>query len=397
VKAPNAFNKESRMKTMVIVALLIFSLGLTRVLAQDVSPPAPGPTNVIALRVAGSSVMDSGGEFSGNIESVALDPRAGQVLFAMISTAYPSNRLTVTPIPWQMLQYRSDGRTSVGIPGTYQQFQASVDRLTISRAPKVQSQERTNDFSWMAASYRYFQGSAVGGPGTASGTQTGGEASGNTTAATPEYPAADTSYVPAYYGGGGGFVSPLDDFVLWGTTLFGPDFVTNVFATNIAGTNLVLATNFVVSFTNFFATNTTSLSNRFAGTPFATNIFGTSGLPTNLLAANFTNLLAPNSFRTAAFGTNLAVLRSNFLAAFQTSPPALPDSQSFAPGFTNSVRMVPGTNKVPLSPPAVGAPPSGSGTFSPGAPAEQPTPPAQPVQPPPSAPVRPAPPVRPVR
>src|SRR5436190_23309509 len=76
--------------------------------------------NPITLRVAGSSILDSGGEFTGNIEAVVLDPRSSQVGFAMISTAYPSNRLTVTPVPWQMLHQRSDARLAVGIPVTYQ-------------------------------------------------------------------------------------------------------------------------------------------------------------------------------------------------------------------------------------------------------------------------------------
>jgi hypothetical protein len=357
-----------------------------------------GPTNAVQLRVAGSSVIDSYGIFAGNIESAVVDPLSHQVLFALISTAYPSNRLTVTPVPWALLRHHADAREEVGIPGTFQQFKAPVERLTILRAPKVQLGERTNDFSWMAASSQYFQnaGANIGGIGAGGGTQTGGYASGNA-AITPVYAGAEN--LPVYSGGygggfyGGGVVSPYDEYLLYGSLLFGPDFLTNV----AGNTNAVFATNFLSSFSNYFATNATGTTNFFAANRSATNIFRPPHAVSNFFAGDvFSNVLSSNSI--TLFGTNLELLRSNFTAAFQTNPASIVRSNA----FTLSPPNFPGTSGVPLNPRAVGAPGAGSGTvgsgpFTPFTP-QQPQPnPQQPLPPaqitPPTEPVTPGTPV----
>jgi hypothetical protein len=375
------------MRNRFSVSLLVAFLIILRALAQDSPTTSSSAPNPITLRVAGSFVLDAAGDMAGNVESVVVEPRSSQVLFAMVSTEYPSNRLMVTPMPWQLLHHRSDARYSSGLPGTYQQFQTPIDRLTILRAPKVRSEQGTNDAAWMQASYQYFQ-AAVGAPGTASGTQTGGASA---TAADPAgFPSAaatsdGTSYVPFFSGGsvGGVPVSPAEEFLLLGTSLFGPAFLTNAFATNIAGTNLALATNLFTTVSNFFAT--TVLSNVVAGSAFATNLFGTNRPPTNFFAGTFTN-----TFGTNVFGTNLASLRTNFFARFGTNPPTLGPNDFVVGGLTNPVRIAPGTNKILLNAPA-GAPGADSGRFTPENP-QRPIPPTQPVQQPaPPARVRPAP------
>src|SRR5688572_16286115 len=115
------------MKIGLAVGGLFLAIVGTRALAQAPLVSNGVITNAIQVRAAGSSVVDSYGIFCGNIEAVVIDPHSHHVLFAMLSTAYPSNRMTVTPIPWPTLRYYSDARESVGIPGTFQQFKTSVD------------------------------------------------------------------------------------------------------------------------------------------------------------------------------------------------------------------------------------------------------------------------------
>jgi hypothetical protein len=354
--------------------------------------PASGgpPTNAIQLRVAGSSVVDPYGIFCGNIEAVALDPRSHQILFAMVATDYPSNRMSVTPVPWPLLQQYADARESVGVPGTFQQFKATADRLTILRAPKVQLTDRTNDLAWMTGSHQYFNSAPVGGSSPATGS-VAGSASGFAATPPPGYGTEGVAYAPGYSGGfygggfyGGGVLSPLDSYLLYGASLFGPDFLTNVYSPQIAGTNLAFATNLLVSYTNFFRTNTSSTSNLFAGNRFATNIFGRHGHPTNVFAGNNDFLFRSNSF--SSFGTNLPVLRSNFVATFPNNAPSLGASNVVGGGFNNPPPAFRGPDR-PVNPGAVGAPApgtgAGSGTFAPYIPPQQPQPPAQPAQPPP--------------
>lgn len=335
------------------------------------------PTQAIQLRVAGSSVVDTRGVLAGNIEAVAVDPQSDQVLFAMVSTDYPSNRLTVTPIPWQLLKHRDDAREELGIPGTYQQFRVATDRLTILRAPRIRLPENTNDASWMLASYQYFngQGASVGGVTGTAGLETGGAAGAYAgSEAAPGYAPGYSAGYPAGYVGGGGYyggsnLSPLDGYLLYGSYLYGPEFLTNAFSTNIFGTNLFTATNIVNSLSNFLAANPNVLSNFFLGNPLATNIFGTNAFPT---AGTFTNGF--DGFGTNLFGvygSNLFLLQSNFLSTFQSNPPAFTGTNFFGRTFPNQSPILGGTNQGAPTP-RFGAPGNATGVerggFNPAAP-----------------------------
>lgn len=349
----------------------LFSLLVAALAGSDLPAQNTATNLTINLRVAGSSIVDSKGALAGNVESVVLDPRTSQIHFAMVSTEYPSNRFEVTPIPWQMIQYRWDARAAGGVPGTFQQFVVPVDRLVVSRAPRINSEKRaqTNDLEWMTASYNYFR-SVIGGVGAASassGTETGGASA--QAVATPVPVAAEGGVYPIFFGGGGFApgVGSLQDFLILGTNLFGSNFLsdvlgTNFFATNTAGTNFLSSTNFFNSLTNFLATNGLAFTN------FGTNTFAFS----NLFRTNFfalTNNSGTNPF-TNAVSTNMAGR-------------GFPNSNFISGGFSNVLPVLPATNRGPLPPTAAGAPPSGSGVSTPGTP----TTPARPNPPaPPSAP-----------
>jgi sporulation protein YlmC with PRC-barrel domain len=73
-------------------------------------PASPVQGQVLTFRVAGSSVVDANGAGVGNIEALSIDPQSGQVTFAMVSLGFPNERTRVTPIPWQLIQHRSDAR-----------------------------------------------------------------------------------------------------------------------------------------------------------------------------------------------------------------------------------------------------------------------------------------------
>jgi hypothetical protein len=142
------------------------------VMAQQTSPSVG---QAITFRVAGSSISDANGASLGNIEAVSVDPQSGRILFAMVSQGFPANRTTVTPVPWSLLQYRTDARAAGGIPGTFQQFSLSVPQQVVRSAPQLDSQAmaRAADTSWMTTTYNYFAPySAAGTAGAASGVQT---------------------------------------------------------------------------------------------------------------------------------------------------------------------------------------------------------------------------------
>jgi hypothetical protein len=169
--------------------LLLVALFASTALAQDAAQWQG--FQPITLRIAGSTIVDVKGEMSGNVEAVVLDGRNGQIQFALVSTEFPSNRLNVTPVPWQALQHRYDARTGGGIPGTFQQFTLPVDRTLLARAPRLQSDKsaQVNDLAWMTASLRFFQsgGTAVppnaGAPASATGVQSQTGAAATTTPA----------------------------------------------------------------------------------------------------------------------------------------------------------------------------------------------------------------------
>jgi len=341
------------------IGLLISVVAAFQSPAQSANTSAAATNLTLSLRVAGSIVVDFKGEPVGNIESVFFDPRTSQIEFAMVSTEYPSNRFVVTPMPWQMLQYRWDARAAGGVPGTFQQLLVPMDKGVVARAPRIDSEQSaaTNDLAWMSASYNYFQ-AAMGGVGAASAMQTGSASEGATT--TPSPAPANSNPYPYLFFGGGGFVGDgigsLEDFLILGTNLFGSNFLsgiigTNSFATNAAGTNFLTSSNLFASLTNFFATNAFNFTNS-----FATNQLGSfrSNLFRNFLNTNF-------------FGSNL---------------PGFVSSNFFSPGPTNFVRTFPATNRIPLPPPpAAGAPPSGSGVNAPNEPVTPTIPPTVPSAP----------------
>jgi len=155
-------------------------------------PAAVGQGQVLTFRVAGSSVSDANGANVGNIEALSIDPQSGQVMFALVSQGFPNNRTTVTPIPWPLIQHRSDARQAGGIPGTFQQFTVPFSQQTLRSAPQIDSQAmaRAADSLWMATSSSYFAPLvAAGGINATIGTQTG---AGNSVA-NPNVP----GFVPA--------------------------------------------------------------------------------------------------------------------------------------------------------------------------------------------------------
>lgn len=359
-----------------------------------ISPSPLGPDQVIHLRVAGSTLVESNGLDAGNIEAVIVHPQSGQVQFALVSLAYPSNRTEVTPVPWQIVQHQKDARSAGGMAGTFQQFAVPVSREALLRAPRVDSQgvSRTNDTAWMSTSFAYFAAlGAAGGLGTSSGTEAGGAASA--AAATPavEDSAGSAAYDDGYWygwssgGGGGLFATNLLDFLTQGSNIFGTNFLTNIIGTNIVSTNAVgtnggFNTNLFQSLTNWFATNFFNLTNR-AGT----NVFGTNTFPLTPFGSNFfrTNLFRTNGFRG---------MRTN---AFVTPTNALPPG-NLQPRFTNATGVPLATNAPLRTGPGL---PLGTTPAQPGIPSTVPGTPApgEPVNPPaqatPTQPGSPRPPV----
>ncbi len=223
-----------------------FSIVLSAVpLLYGQTPVAPAPSaaqQTLSLRVAGSSIVDVNGEMSGNVESVVIDPQTGQIRFAMVSTEYPANRLNVTPIPWQMLRYRSSG----GIPGTYQQLSLPVARNVVAAAPRITAEQSAaaDGSTWMNTSAAFFQ--------TAAGANT----------------AAGSTAAPA--GGGGGAFSPFATvpgaYQTQPTNGLG-------FTTNAAGGR---------GLTNFAGNNQFTATNAFGTARPQTNFSGTAaGVPAN--------------------------------------------------------------------------------------------------------------------
>ncbi len=156
---------------------LVATLSLQILMSEASGQPATvAPGQALTFRVAGSSVSDASGANVGNIEALSIDPQSGQVMFAMVSMGFPDNRTTVTPIPWQLIQHRSDARQAGGIPGTFQQFTVPLSQQMLRAAPQFDSQSmaRTTDAAWIATSRNYFTPLvAAGGVNATSGTQTG--------------------------------------------------------------------------------------------------------------------------------------------------------------------------------------------------------------------------------
>ncbi|HTD68405.1 MAG TPA: PRC-barrel domain-containing protein [Candidatus Limnocylindria bacterium] len=284
------------------LASLIHSSG------QNAAPPTvPAAQQSLSLRVAGSSVVDVNGEMSGNVESVVINPQTGQIQFALVSTDYPANRLNVTPIPWQMLRYRSSG----GIPGTFQQLILPVARNVVTAAPRITSEQSaaTDNSGWMNTSATFFQ-TAAGGVNAASGA-----------------PGANV-----VVGGGGSPFSP--------------------FAT-VAGAAQTQPTNGFGFTTN--SAGGRGVSNLIGGNQYvATNTVGGQRVQTNFAA----NVAVPNSSP-----TNTAIVvpngPGNIQGAVPVNPPAdvgAPpnDSGAFTPG-TLPGNVVP-PNKQPLAPAAPAQP-----------------------------------------
>ena len=157
--------------------LLITVSGLQiSLMAAGGQPATVAPGQTLTIRVAGSSVSDSSGASLGNVEALSIDPQSGQVMFAMVSTGFPKDRTRVTPIPWQLIQHRTDARAVGGIPGTFQQLTVPFSQQVLRSAPQIDSQTmaRVADTSWMATSRSYFAAfNAAGGVSATTGTQTG--------------------------------------------------------------------------------------------------------------------------------------------------------------------------------------------------------------------------------
>ena len=163
-----------RMRAVFLLAgviVLRFPLGVLDAAGQ---PATVVQGQALTFRVAGSSIFDATGVNIGNVEALSIDPVSGRVMFAMVSLGFPGNRTTVTPIPWQLIQYRSDARQAGGIPGTFQQLTVPYSQAMLRGAPQFDSQAmaRTADVSWMTTTYGYFA-SLAGGSNPTSGTQTG--------------------------------------------------------------------------------------------------------------------------------------------------------------------------------------------------------------------------------
>lgn len=250
-------------------AMLIFSaLSQTN---QPIPPPPPVANPAVpsdgtpfagrhvSLRVVGSNVRNSQGEYLGRIEEILINLASGQIDFALVSTSYPTNSPRVTPVPWPLLGYVWDQSQAGGLPGALQTFRLNLDKARLDQAPTISRMQRADlgQFDWMQSVYAFFgvpSPGAVGGTGTAAGV-TGGAAAGapaqqfgvNTGTGAAAGQGTAPNYLPNNYS------TP-------GVIVVGPGF------TNATGTNVIVGTNAIGGVTNFPPGTT----NVFPGT---TNVF----------------------------------------------------------------------------------------------------------------------------
>ena len=103
----------------------------------NVTGAAQSGNKPIALRIVGSNVKNLKGEYLGRIDDVALNPESKQIEFALVDMAYPTNTGTVTPVPWQLLNYVWDQGQVGGTPGAVQLFRLDLDKGRLGQAPKI--------------------------------------------------------------------------------------------------------------------------------------------------------------------------------------------------------------------------------------------------------------------
>src|SRR4051812_3104907 len=173
--------------------------------------PKQLPAKPIALRIVGSNVKNLKGEYLGLIDDVVLNPESKQIEFALLNTEYPTNSPTVTPVPWQLLNYVWDQGQVGGLPGAVQLFRLDVDKGRLAQAPKIPKNQIAE---LMMPTFRQqliaFYGNGtenVGGTGTEVAT-TSGTASGGTTGASTTGAATTTAGTTGTVGTSDGFFLP---------------------------------------------------------------------------------------------------------------------------------------------------------------------------------------------
>ncbi len=116
--------------------LITWSIIFAGALSAEVATnAAEAPRAPITLKIVGSSVKNSQGEYLGRIQDIIINPDTGHSEFAMLLLNYPKNTTRVTPIPWALLSYVSDQGQTGGTPGAEQVFELNIDRERLVYAP----------------------------------------------------------------------------------------------------------------------------------------------------------------------------------------------------------------------------------------------------------------------
>src|SRR5437868_6844231 len=149
---------------------------------QAVNPVNRPP---VSLRIVGSNLMNPQGQYLGRIEEGTLNS-SNQLEFALIATAYPTNDLVLTPVPWSMLSYVWDQSKAGGTPGAVQTFLAPLDKFKLEQDPKISRTHRTDlPPDWVQKVYAFYGAlpGAIGASGSATASTSGGASGGTATAA----------------------------------------------------------------------------------------------------------------------------------------------------------------------------------------------------------------------
>ncbi len=131
----------SRMRLFRTNMLALFLVGsasnFLRAGAETALESAPQEARLIPLRIVGSNVRNSQGEYLGRVEEIGVNPHTGQIDFALLDVGYPANAPRLTPIPWNVLAHVWDQSQAGGLPGAVQTFNLNMSRAKIEQAPWV--------------------------------------------------------------------------------------------------------------------------------------------------------------------------------------------------------------------------------------------------------------------
>ena len=337
----------------------------------------------------------------GRIDDVALNPESKQIEFALVDMAYPTNTGTVTPVPWQLLNYVWDQGQVGGTPGAVQLFRLDLDKGRLAQAAKI---DRKQIAELLQPQFRqqllaFFGGSSeyAGATGTATAETSGGTSGGAASTSTTAQPAGASSATTGVTGTGA--TTPPLAYSTPGFIFLAPNGTTNIsdtnrvlFVTNTFVTNIVQETNGSLLQTNFAQGTNRNLG---GGTNLAQGGSNTLMTPTANNRGQTNAVLSPTGRTTS--GSNVVSQQP----ASQTEPAQATVPSTAAPATTrpppNSPWVPPSTIPAPATPPANGSATQPSAStpdiLPPATPSRpgsifQPPNPAPPPQPAPQRPVR---------